>query len=839
MSQREEEYQPANIESAAQAFWDRNRSFEANEDSTKKKFYCLSMFPYPSGKLHIGHVRNYTIGDVIARYQRHLGKNVLQPMGWDAFGLPAENAALATGNAPEVWTKQNIAEMKAQLKRLGFSYDWRREFATMEDSYYRWEQWLFTKLMAPGVTGGAYQKNATVNWDPVDQTVLANEQVVEGRGWRSGALVEKKEIMSWYFRITDYAEDLLESLDDLSGWPEEVKTMQRHWIGKSVGTTITFRLTGRTGDGAPLVVYTTRADTLFGVSYLACAPNHPLARQITDQACLDFINTWKQGSTREADTATIKKEGVRIPGVSALHPLTKQQLPIYLANYIVMDYGTGAVMAVPAHDQRDYEFACTYGLPIQRVVDSGGDLPDTQDGVLCNSLEYTGLRSPEARVKITEALVAKGLGEAAVSYRLRDWGVSRQRYWGCPIPVVYGPNRTPHPADTLPVSLPIGKPADSVAQNVEAEADTFDTFVESSWYHARFASYDCTTAMLDQRANYWLPVDQYIGGVEHAVMHLLYARFFQRLLRDAGLVVSKEPFTNLLTQGMVIAPTFKKIDKDGNPVWVNRDDVIERSDGGYQCRLTGDPILYTGKEKMSKSKNNGVDPQALIDRYGSDALRMYIIFAAPPEQQLEWSASALEGCYRFLKRVHALAVALQGKIATAHSASLKQVPPSKRKSAICQAIQKALFDYQRKQFNTVVSSAMILYNEIALERKENNNLALIAPTMRVMLLLLSPIVPHLTHALYRQLGFGDDISFAPWPNPDDYIAEADTIPMVVQVFGKKKGVLSVAPGTSQEAVLEAIANNSSLARFTQQKVIKVIFVRDRLINLILESPPNS
>ena len=674
-SPMQSEYDPRAIEAAAQRYWEDNQTFRAVEDPTREKFYCLSMFPYPSGRLHMGHVRNYTIGDVIARYQRMLGKNVLQPMGWDAFGLPAENAAIKHGIPPSQWTKSNIAYMKGQLASLGFGYDWERELATCDPDYYRWEQWLFTRLMEKGL---AYRATATVNWDPIDQTVLANEQVIDGKGWRSGAPVEKREIEQWFVRITDYAQELLDAIDGLEGWPEQVRTMQRNWIGRSEGVYMDFGIEGEAGQ---LGIYTTRPDTVMGVTYVAVAAEHPLARRAAehDPELAAFIEECRQGGTSEAEMETMEKKGHRL-GLNALHPITGEPVPIFAANFVLMGYGTGAVMAVPAHDQRDWEFAGRYGIPKKQVIvaadGSSCGIEEgayVEKGVLIDSGPFTGLTSADAFDAIAAWLSEQGRGERRVNFRLRDWGVSRQRYWGCPIPVVNTADGGVRPETELPVRLPedvvvdgSGSPLkkmdsfSKLANGEVRETDTFDTFFESSWYYARYCSARCDSAMLDAGAKYWLPVDQYVGGIEHAVLHLLYARFFHKLMRDEGLVDCDEPFVNLLTQGMVVAETWYREDADGRKHWFSPAEVeVTRDDKGklLGAVLTSDgqPVSFGGIEKMSKSKNNGVDPETLIERYGADTVRLYTMFTSPPDQSLEWNDEGVEGASRFLKRVWALA----------------------------------------------------------------------------------------------------------------------------------------------------------------------------------------
>ncbi|RLW68020.1 MAG: leucine--tRNA ligase, partial [gamma proteobacterium symbiont of Stewartia floridana] len=676
------QYDPAQLEAEVQSYWESAKTFEVTEDPQKEKFYCLSMFPYPSGKLHMGHVRNYTIGDVIARYQRMLGKNVLQPMGWDAFGLPAENAALKNRVAPAAWTYQNIDYMKSQLKRLGFGYDWQRELATCQPDYYKWEQWLFTELYKKGLV---YRKNAQVNWDPVDQTVLANEQVIDGRGWRSGALVERREIPQWFIKITDYADELLDEIDGLEAWPEQVRTMQRNWIGRSYGVQMDFAIEG---DEESLTIYTTRPDTLMGVTYVAVAAEHPLALEASadNPELAGFIEECRQGGTSEAELETIEKRGMPL-GINAIHPVSGEPVPVYAANFVLMTYGTGAVMAVPGHDERDHAFAKKYGIPIKQVIQpEDGSALDIQaeayieKGLLIDSGPFTGQTSAEAFDAIAEWLQEREKGGKTKNYRLRDWGVSRQRYWGAPIPMIHCDHCgiVPVPLDDLPVRLPEEIVYDENTINpiknnpqfsdvtcpecggaAQRETDTFDTFMESSWYYARYAS-PGADGMLDQRADYWLPVDQYVGGIEHAVLHLLYARFYHKLMRDAGLVSSNEPFTRLLTQGMVVADTYYREAEDGSKHWYNPTEVDVSSDDKGRplsalLKADNSAVQIGGIEKMSKSKNNGVDPQTLIDRYGADTVRLYTMFTSPPDQSLEWSDDGVEGAYRFIKRLWALA----------------------------------------------------------------------------------------------------------------------------------------------------------------------------------------
>ena len=882
------DYDPRAIEAAAQRYWEDNQSFKAVEDTSREKFYCLSMFPYPSGRLHMGHVRNYTIGDVIARYQRMLGKNVLQPMGWDAFGLPAENAAIQHGIPPSQWTKSNIAYMKGQLKQLGFGYDWDRELATCDADYYRWEQWLFTRLMEKGL---AYRASTTVNWDPIDQTVLANEQVIDGKGWRSGAPVEKREIEQWLVRITDYAQELLDALDGLDGWPERVRIMQRNWIGRSEGVHMDF---GIQGSDEVLGIYTTRPDTVMGVTYVAVAAEHPLARRAAESNAelAAFIEECRKGGTSEAEIETMEKKGFPL-GISAIHPISGQPVPIYAANFVLMGYGTGAVMSVPAHDERDYHFARKYGIAIRPVIaprswagkavevnegfgsdPSAGiddrwpileqiDDPDVglawfrwqdvfeQKGVLVHSGPFDGLTSEQAFDAIAAWLAEHGKGSKTVNFRLRDWGVSRQRYWGCPIPVVRTADGEVRPETELPVRLPedvivdgSGSPLKQMPEfsdlgNGETrETDTFDTFFESSWYYARYCSSDCDSAMLDERARYWLPVDQYVGGIEHAVLHLLYARFFHKLMRDEGLVDCDEPFTNLLTQGMVIAETWYREDADGRKQWFNPADVeVERDEKGkvIGARLAADgqPVTFGGIEKMSKSKNNGVDPQALTERYGADTVRLYTMFTSPPDQSLEWNDEGVEGAFRFIRRLWALAVGEAESMRAAGTPVELDEPAQEARREIHGALKKALYDYERQQFNTVVSGCMTMVN--ALYRLESSSArpALVREGVGIVLRLLAPIAPHVTHHLWRELGFGDDILGADWPRVDESALRQDSIEYVLQVNGKLRGSIRV-PADADKAAVEAAALASEpVQKFVgDAPVRKVIVVPGKLVNVV-------
>jgi leucyl-tRNA synthetase len=848
------DYDPRAIEAAAQRYWEEQQSFKAVEDPSREKFYCLSMFPYPSGRLHMGHVRNYTIGDVIARYQRMLGKNVLQPMGWDAFGLPAENAAIQHGIPPSQWTRSNIEYMKAQLKSLGFGYDWERELATCDPDYYRWEQWLFTRLIEKGL---AYRAKATVNWDPIDQTVLANEQVIDGRGWRSGALVEKREIEQWSVRITDYAQELLDALDGLDGWSERVRTMQRNWIGRSEGVHMEF---GVAGSDETLGIYTTRPDTVMGVTYVAVAAEHPLAHRAAEShpALAAFIDDCRQGGTSEAELETMEKKGHPL-GLDAIHPITGESVPIYAANFVLMGYGTGAVMAVPAHDQRDWEFAERYGIARKAVIRSADGSPCgieqaayTEKGVLFDSGPFDGLTSEAAFDAIADWLAERGRGGKTINFRLRDWGVSRQRYWGCPIPVVRTAAGEIRPETELPVRLPedvvvdgSGSPLKKMPEFYQLageetrETDTFDTFFESSWYYARYCSPDCDTAMLDERARYWLPVDQYIGGIEHAILHLLYARFFHKLMRDEGLVDCDEPFTNLLTQGMVVAETWYREDAEGRKQWFNPAEVeVERDEKGKllggRLRSDGRPVQFGGIEKMSKSKNNGVDPQALTERYGADTVRLYTMFTSPPDQSLEWNDEGVEGAFRFIRRLWALAVAEAESIRSAPAPADLDEPAQDARREIHSALKKALYDYERQQFNTVVSGCMTMVN--ALYRLESSpaRAGVIREGVGIVLRLLAPIAPHVTHHLWSELGFGDDILNADWPRVDEDALKQDSLDYVVQVNGKVRGSVRVPADADQATVQAAALANEQIAKFIDGKPIrKAILVPGKLLNLVV------
>ena len=812
-------YKPADVERTAQEHWDASRCFEVQERDDKEKFYCLTMFPYPSGKLHMGHVRVFTISDVIARYQRMQGKHVLQPMGWDAFGMPAENAAIKKGVPPAAWTYENIDYMRGQLKRLGYAYDWTREVTTCRPEYYRWEQWLFTKLFEKGLV---YRKNAVVNWDPVDQTVLANEQVIDGRGWRSDALVERREIPQWFMKITAYADELLEELDRMPGWPDSVKTMQRNWIGRSEGVELSFDVPG---EDEPLVVYTTRPDTLYGVTYMAVAAEHPLASKAAEDnpELAAFIEECRKTDAAEATLETMEKKGMPL-GISATHPLTGEDVPLWAANFVLMGYGTGAVMAVPGHDARDWEFAQKHGLPIRQVVTPADgteiDIDEaafTDKGVLVNSGDYDGLDYEAAFNAIADHFESTGKGRRTVNYRLRDWGVSRQRYWGTPIPIIYCDDcdAVPVPEDQLPVVLPedveftgVGSPLKSMPEFIETtcpscgkaarrETDTFDTFVESSWYFARYACPDNDTAMLDQRAEYWLPVDQYTGGVEHAILHLLYARFYQKLMRDEGLSSANEPFTNLLTQGMVL--------KDG--------------------------------AKMSKAKGNTVDPQELIEEYGADTVRLFMMFAAPPEQALEWSDDGVAGSFRFLKRFwNAVMEHVDGDEVPALDVDALDEAEKELRRKTHQTIAKISDDIGRRQaFNTAVAAVMELLNAITrFEPGSGQGRAVVHESLEAAVLMLSPMAPHICHGLWAALGHESSLVDQPWPVVDEAALEIDSVEIVVQVNGKLRGRISVAADADRDAIGEAALADANVQRFVEGKEVrKTIVVPGRLVNIVV------
>jgi leucyl-tRNA synthetase len=861
----EQKYCPDQIEKAAQRYWEEHACFEVDESSERPKFYCLSMFPYPSGKLHMGHVRNYTIGDVISRYQRMQGKNVLQPMGWDAFGLPAENAAIDNNVAPAQWTRDNIAYMRDQLKRLGFGYDWRRELATCSPDYYRWEQWLFIKLFEKGLV---YKKTATVNWDPVDQTVLANEQVIDGRGWRSGALVERREIPQWFLRITDYAEELLADLDHLTGWPDQVKTMQRNWIGRSEGVELTFDLVDPGFD--PITVFTTRPDTLMGVTYVAVAPEHPVARSVAQHSeeIAAFIETCRKTSVAEADMATMEKRGFDL-GLKATHPLTGEQVPVWVANFVLMEYGSGAVMSVPAHDQRDFEFAQVYGLPIKAVIrpadQASVDVSEqafTEKGLCYQSGEFDGLNFEQALDAIAEKLASLGRGKKVVNFRLRDWGVSRQRYWGTPIPMIWCERcgDVAVPEEELPVVLPedvvpdgSGSPIKKMpefyqtwcplcGQAATRETDTFDTFFESSWYYARYACPDSAEAMLDARSDYWLPVDQYIGGIEHAILHLLYARFFHKLMRDEGLVKTNEPFTALLTQGMVVAETFYRETPAGGKIWFNPGEVsVARDAKGRMVSATalsdGEPVSIGAIEKMSKSKNNGVDPQRLIDKYGADTARLLMMFTSPPEKSLEWSDSGVEGASRFLHRlwrvVHEHLQQGAGEVSSL-PATLSDVQRDLRRLTheTIKKVSEAIG--VRHSFNTAIAAVMELINAVSRFQDESEgSQAVVREALEAAVLMMSPIVPHICHQLWRDMGHQSAVIESDWPACDETALVKSLITLAIQINGKLRGDIEVAVDLPSEEIQQRALAHPKVAHHLEGKAVrKVIVVPGKIVNIV-------
>ena len=857
-------YNPAQIEREAQQYWNDNKTFEVSEDPDKEKFYCLAMFPYPSGKLHMGHVRNYTITDVIARYQKMQGKNVLQPMGWDAFGLPAENAAIQNNTAPAKWTHENIAYMKAQLKSLGFGIDWSRELATCEPDYYKWEQWFFTKLYEKGLV---YKKTSAVNWCPNDATVLANEQVIDGCCWRCDTPVERKEIPQWFIRITDYAEQLLDDLDELEHWPEQVKTMQRNWIGKSRGVNVTFDLSESAGEHNYFDVYTTRPDTLMGVTYLTLATQHPIALEAAkhNSALADFIEQCRLQGVSEAEMATMDKVGMDT-GITAIHPLTGNSVPVWVGNYVLMDYGSGAVMAVPGHDQRDYEFAKNYDLLITQVVMAAEDKECsiensafTDKGILINSGQYDGLDFDAAFEAISTALIDLDHGSVTTNYRLRDWGVSRQRYWGTPIPMynLAEGGEIAVPLDRLPVILPVDVEMDGIqspikadknwcvaefnGQTVAHETDTFDTFMESSWYHARFTCSDLDSAMLDPtRADYWLPVDQYVGGIEHAILHLLYARFYHKLLRDEGLVSSNEPFKSLLCQGMVLAESFYK-EVDGRKIWLAPNEImVERDEKGRTITATevktGDAVKSGGITKMSKSKNNGVDPQTAIDKQGADTVRLFTMFAAPPEQTLEWSDEGVSGAHRFLRKLWKM---VHEHLETNISVSLnidnlnQQQQDLRRKTH--ETINKVNDDFGRRNtFNTAIAAVMELLNDVAKHNSaETQSVAVRHEALTSAVLLLSPIAPHICHALWQALGHSESVADARWPAVDEKALVRSSITLVLQVNGKVRGKIEVAADISKQDIEKIALADENVQRFIEGSTIrKIIVVPGRLINIV-------
>ena len=859
-----ETYHPAVLEPAIREFWETERLHRADRGDGET-YYCLSMFPYPSGKLHMGHMRNYTICDVMSRYQIMRGRRVLQPMGWDAFGLPAENAAMANGVPPAEWTRANIRHMRGQLQSLGFAIDWEREIATCNPDYYRWNQWFFLQLLERGI---AYKKTGTVNWDPVDQTVLANEQVVDGRGWRTGALVEKREIPMYYLRITDYADELLASLDDLEGWPERVRTMQANWIGKSEGAEIEFAC----GDEI-IKVFTTRPDTLMGATFMAVAAEHPLAREAArdNPELAAFIAECQKGGVSEADIAAQDKLGMDT-GLKAIHPLTGDELPVWVANYVLMGYGEGAIMAVPGHDERDFEFANKYGLPIRQVISR----PDGQayddrrwhddyaakDGKLVNSGAYDGLSCRAGFDAIVVELENKQAGRARVQFRLRDWGVSRQRYWGCPIPIVHCPScgDVPVPEGDLPVRLPedlvpdgSGNPLNrndafvnttcpKCGAAAKRETDTMDTFVDSSWYFLRYTCADNDSAMVDERTNQWMPVDQYIGGIEHAILHLLYARFWTKLMRDEGLVKVDEPFARLLTQGMVLAETYYREDEQGRLKWFNPADVEVKRDGkggivSATLKSDGEPVEPGGIEKMAKSKNNGVDPQELVDQYGADTVRLFSMFAAPPEQSLEWSDAGVEGGWRFIKRLWS---AVSAHVADGVHPGARPGPlegdAANLRCQLHETIAKVGDDMGRRYtFNTAIAAIMEFCNQLLrFKPADDNQRALAQEAWEAVVRLIAPVTPHLSEALWRKLGCDGSVFDAGWPEVDEAALVRALVTLVVQVNGKVRGRIEVAPGADRDSVQAAALADANVARFVDGKTVrKLIHVPDKLLNIVV------
>ncbi|UJP06151.1 MAG: leucine--tRNA ligase [Nitrosomonas sp.] len=865
----QEKYHPQEIEKTAQQYWDQTAAFRAGEIPGKPKYYCLSMFPYPSGKLHMGHVRNYTIGDVLSRYRRMRGFNVLQPMGWDAFGLPAENAAMQNHVSPAKWTYDNIAYMRKQLKSLGLSIDWEREIATCDPSYYHWNQWLFLRMLEKGL---AYQKTGTVNWDPVDQTVLANEQVIDGCGWRTGAPVEKREIPMYYLKITQYADELLNALDTLDGWPERVRTMQANWIGKSYGVDITFPADDGSGMPQDLKVFTTRADTLMGATYVAVAAEHPVALHAAQNnpALQAFIHECKLGSAKEADLATLEKKGMDT-GLFVIHPLNGKKLPVWVANYVLMGYGEGAVMAVPAHDERDFAFATQYRLPIQAVIKPGeGDLPSpltaayTDHGITFDSGEFSGLEFQATVDAIAVALQRKNLGNKRVQYRLRDWGISRQRYWGCPIPLIHCADCgvVPVPDDQLPVVLPqdlvpdgSGNPlaktpsfyqctCPKCGKAARRETDTMDTFVDSSWYYARYACPDQRLAMTDERVNYWLPADQYIGGIEHAILHLLYSRFWSKVMRDLGLLKLDEPFTNLLTQGMVLNEIFFRKTGSGRIAYYNPSEVqIQFDEHGKRCGailLTDNqPVESGGIGTMSKSKNNGVDPQQLVEEYGADTARLFMMFASPPTQTLEWADAGVDGAHRFLKRLwRQVHTHLQPGAVKIDPALHAVLPPELKalRMQLHQTVAKVTDDLERRHtFNTAIAAVMELMNGLAkCQDSDAASRNLMQEALESAVLLLSPIVPHICHVLWRELRPGTELSAQPWPEADSAALVQDETKLMVQVNGKLRGQINVAKDAGKETVEQAALANEHVSKFIAgQAIKKVIVVPGKLVNIVV------
>jgi leucyl-tRNA synthetase len=863
-------YNPGEIEVKVQQSWEREDAFRVHEQAEGEKFYCLSMLPYPSGALHMGHVRNYTIGDVISRYHRMCGKNVLQPMGWDAFGLPAENAAIKNNTAPAKWTYANIEHMRGQLKRLGFAYDWSRELATCKPEYYRWEQLMFTRLMKNGM---AYRKKAEVNWDPVDQTVLANEQVIDGRGWRSGAEVERKAISQWFLKITDYSEELLQGLDELDGWPDSVKTMQRNWIGRSEGAEFEMKVCDAQGkpdpQGRAVAVFTTRPDTSFGMTYAVLAPEHPLVAEVSTQDQAEAVQAFVKQAQNVSETerlavgGALEKRGV-FTGAYLFNVFTGKPVPLYIADYVLMGYGTGAIMAVPGQDQRDWDFAVSHGLPIVRTVAPPQDWEGeawTGSGPAINSEWLDGLEVDEAIEKAMAWLESEGIGKRVINYRLRDWGVSRQRYWGCPIPVIYCEKcaAVPVPEDQLPVILPEDVSFTGVQSPLktdpewrkttcpqcggpaERETDTFDTFMESSWYYARYCC-PGADAQLDERARYWLPVDQYIGGIEHAILHLMYFRFYHRLLRDAGMVDSDEPATRVLCQGMVIADTYYRKDEDGGIHWINPADVeVERDQKGKPVGAKmvsdGQPVFIGAVEKMSKSKNNGIDPEGLVERYGADTIRLFSMFASPPDQSLEWSESGVEGASRFLRRVWSQVTEHieNGPVEAMDPAALNAGDKEIRR-LLHDTIAKVSDDISRRYtFNTAIAAVMELSNHLArFEIKSEQSRAVLQEAWLAIVRLLGPITPHICEVLWEALGGSGPLYRAAWPQADESARVRMQVTLVVQINGKLRARMELEPGVDKEAVFEQAVAIENVSRHMQGKQVrKVIHIPDRLLNIVV------
>jgi leucyl-tRNA synthetase len=877
----EEHYDPAAVERAAQAYWERSRSFAVKEEGRREKYYCLSMLPYPSGRLHMGHVRNYTIGDVLARFMRMQGRNVLQPMGWDAFGLPAENAAMSNGVPPAQWTRQNIAHMRAQLRSLGFGIDWSREVATCDPSYYRWNQWLFLRMLEKGI---AYRKTGVVNWDPLDQTVLANEQVIEGRGWRTGALVEKREIPTYYLNITRYGEELLGCLERLPGWPERVRLMQANWIGRSEGCEISFPYAPDTraamGAQGALKVFTTRADTLFGVTFMAIAAEHPvaLAAAASNPGLAAFIEECRRGSVMEADVATQEKKGMRT-GMHVLHPFTGMPIEVWVANYVLMGYGEGAVMGVPGHDERDFEFALRHSLPIVMVVRSRTGayaevrapwMPEYSDyGVTVNSGDFSGLEFQPAVAAIAAALEQRGLGRKRVQYRLRDWGISRQRYWGCPIPLIHCAScgEVPVPDEQLPVVLPEDLVPDGSGNPLakspafyqctcprcggaaRRETDTMDTFVDSSWYYMRYACPDQDRAMVDERAAYWLPVDQYIGGIEHAILHLLYSRFWTKVMRDLGLLAVDEPFTHLLTQGMVLNHVYSQTAADGRRRYFNPAEVRSRRDAAgaevFETTLPGGETIrvdYQGLGKMSKSENNGVDPEGLVKRFGADTARLFTMFASPPEQTLEWSDEGVQGASRFIRRLWNAVYehVSRGPRPSIGSAALTEAQRALRRAAH-HALAKAGDDIgRRRNFNTAIAATMELLNTVGrFDDVSEQGRSVRHEALEIITLILAPIIPHAAHELWHALGHAGAVVDEPWPAVDESALAQESVEFVVQVNGKLRGRVRVPAGADEAAIREAALADEHVMKFVggRAAVKRVIVVPARQIANVVVSAP--